>query len=134
MMYVTTLDVMGLTPFEYRAVLDKMGVERRPAKNIFLHVTTPIEGGYRILEIWDSQEGFEEFLKNRLGPANEELGLERATTVRRGSSTRIRSPPTESAHPGHSRWAPTRAARTGRPVRFPRRADHGGPRCASTDF
>ena len=81
MMYVTTLDVMGLTPFEYRAVLDKMGVERRPAKNIFLHVTTPIEGGYRILEIWDSQEGFEEFLKNRLGPANEELGLERATTI-----------------------------------------------------
>jgi hypothetical protein len=58
MMYVTTLDVIGLTAVEYRAVLDKMGVETRPAANIFLHLTTPIEGGYRIVEIWDSKEGF----------------------------------------------------------------------------
>ena len=81
MTYVTTLDVTGLTASEYRAVLDKMGVEQRPAKNIFLHLSTPIEGGYRIIEIWDSQEGFEEFLNNRLGPANEDLGLKRATTI-----------------------------------------------------
>ncbi len=81
MMYVTTLDVMGLTAGEYRAVLDKMGVEARPASHIFLHLTTPIDGGYRIVELWDSQEGFQEFLEKRLGPANEALGLNRRTTI-----------------------------------------------------
>ena len=81
MTYVTTLDVMGLTAEEYRAVLDRMGVETRPAGGIFLHLTAPIEGGYRIVEIWDSQERFQEFLEKRLAPANEVLGLNRRTTV-----------------------------------------------------
>jgi hypothetical protein len=80
-MFVTTLDVMGLTAEEYRAVLDEMGVEQRPDAHIFLHITTPIEGGYRIVELWDSAVAFNEFLTKRLQPANEKLGLKRATTV-----------------------------------------------------
>ena len=81
MMYVTTLDVFGLTADEYRAVLDKMGVETHPAANIFLHLSATIEGGYRIVEIWDSKEGFEEFLQKRLGPANQALGINRKTNI-----------------------------------------------------
>jgi hypothetical protein len=41
MIYVTTLDVTGLTPEEYRAVLDEMGVENRPVAGIFLHLIIP---------------------------------------------------------------------------------------------
>ena len=81
MMYVTTLDVFGLTAEEYRAVLDKMEVETHPAGNIFLHLSTTIEGGYRIVEIWDSKEGFEEFLQKRLGVANQALGINRKTNI-----------------------------------------------------
>jgi hypothetical protein len=81
MMYVTTLDVKGLTASEYRAILDKMGVETSPAPNIFLHMTTPIDGGYRIVEIWDDKQAFEAFLKNRLSPANEALGLTRQAAI-----------------------------------------------------
>jgi hypothetical protein len=75
MMYVTTIDAIGLNANEYRAVLDKMGVETNPAANIFLHITAPIDGGYRITEVWDSKEAFEEFLHKRLTPANEALGI-----------------------------------------------------------
>jgi len=81
MMYVTTLDVMGLTAEEYRTLLDKMGVETHPAANIFLHLTTTIEGGYRVVEIWDSKEGFEEFLQKRLAPANQALGINRKISI-----------------------------------------------------
>jgi len=79
--FVTTLDITGLTPEEYRAVLDKMGVETRPATGIFLHLTTATDFGYRIVEIWDSKEGFEEFLEKRLAPASKALGIERKTVI-----------------------------------------------------
>jgi hypothetical protein len=79
--FVTTLDITGLTPEEYRAVLDETGVETRPAAGIFLHLTTPTDFGYRIVEIWDTKEGFEEFLEKRLGPASRSLGLERKTVI-----------------------------------------------------
>jgi hypothetical protein len=79
--FVTTLDITGLTPEEYRAVLDKMSVETRPAAGIFLHLTTATDFGYRIVEIWDSKEGFEEFLQKRLVPASKALGIERKTAI-----------------------------------------------------
>ena len=81
MTFVTTLDITGLTPEEYRAVLGKMGVETRPAAGIFLHLTTATDFGYRIVEIWDSKEGFEEFLEKRLVPASKALGIERKTVI-----------------------------------------------------
>ena len=81
MTFVTTLDITGLTPEEYRAVLDKMGVETRPAAGIFLHLTTATDFGYRIVEIWDSKEGFEDFLEKRLVPASKALGIERKTVI-----------------------------------------------------
>jgi hypothetical protein len=81
MLFVTTLDVTCLTPEEYRAILDEMGVETRPAAGIFLHLTTTTDFGYRIVEIWDSKEGFEEFLERRLGPASKAIGLDRKTDI-----------------------------------------------------
>ena len=81
MTFVTTLDITGLTPEGYRAVLDKMGVETQPATGIFLHLTTATDFGYRIVEIWDTKEGFEEFLENRLAPASEALGIESKTVI-----------------------------------------------------
>jgi hypothetical protein len=81
MLYVTTLDITGLTPQEYRAVLDEMGVEIHPDAHIFMHLTTPIEGGYRVVEVWDNEEAFNAFLANRLTPANKALGLDRQAKV-----------------------------------------------------
>jgi hypothetical protein len=81
MLFVTTLDVTGLTPEEYRAVLDEMGVEVRPAAGIFLHLTTTTDFGYRIVEVWDSKEGFQEFLEKRLDPASKAIGLNRKTDI-----------------------------------------------------
>lgn len=81
MLFVTTLDVTGLTPEEYRAILNEMGVEDHPADGIFVHLTTTTDFGYRIVEIWDSKEGFEEFLEKRLGPASKAIGLDRKTDI-----------------------------------------------------
>jgi hypothetical protein len=66
MTIVTTLDVPGMSPEEYRTVMDKLGVERRPEAGIYLHATITTDFGYRVVEIWDRKEGFEDFLSRRL--------------------------------------------------------------------
>jgi hypothetical protein len=81
MSVVTTLDITDMTPEEYRAVLDHMGVETRPAGGIYLHVTSAMSFGYRVTELWDRKEGFDEFLETRLAPATQDLGIDRQTDI-----------------------------------------------------
>jgi hypothetical protein len=81
MTVVTTLDNTDLTPVEYRAVLDELGVETRPEGGIYLHLTTPTDFGFRIVEIWDEQTGFERFLEQRLAPASKAVGMDRETRI-----------------------------------------------------
>src|SRR5215475_9438552 len=81
MTVVTTLDVNGLTAPEYRAVLDELGVELHPEPGIYLHLTTPIDSGFRIIEVWDEKSGFDRFVESRLAPANQAIGLQRETTI-----------------------------------------------------
>jgi hypothetical protein len=81
MSVITTLDVTAMTANEYRAVLDHMGVEMRPAAGIYLHLTTTTSFGFRIVELWDRKEGFEQFLEKRLVPATKALGIERETEI-----------------------------------------------------
>jgi hypothetical protein len=78
---VTTIDVYDMPNAEYRAVLDRMGVEARPEPGIYLHITAQTDFGYRIIEIWDSQEGFETFAQRRMLPALKDLGIDRRTEI-----------------------------------------------------
>jgi hypothetical protein len=81
MTVLSTLDVTDLTASEYRAVMDELGVERRPEAGIYLHLTTPTDFGYRIVEIWDEKENFDRFVEHRLVPANEAVGIDPATEI-----------------------------------------------------
>ena len=81
MTVVSTLDVHGLTPHEYRTVMDELGVEARPEGGIYLHLTTPTDFGFRVVEIWDEKEGFDRFVEQRLAPAGEAVGLKREMTI-----------------------------------------------------
>jgi hypothetical protein len=81
MTVVSTLDVTGLTASEYRAVMDELGVEQRPEGGIYLHLTTRTDFGYRIVEIWDEKDNFDSFVERRLAPANQAIGVDRATEI-----------------------------------------------------
>lgn len=78
---VMTMNVTGLTHREFRSVIDEMGVEKNPEPQIYQHLSHPTPTGYRIIEVWESQEGFEEFLGRRLVPALTRLGIDRETTI-----------------------------------------------------
>jgi hypothetical protein len=81
MTVVTTLDINGLTEQEYRAVMDELGVEAGPEGGIYLHLTTPTDFGFRVIEIWDEKDCFDRFLEHRLTPASEAVGLAREMTI-----------------------------------------------------
>jgi hypothetical protein len=81
MTVVTTIDVYDMPNSEYRAVMDRMGVEARPEPGIYLHITAQTDFGYRVIEIWDSQDGFERFAQGRMLPALKDLGIERKTEI-----------------------------------------------------
>ena len=81
MTVVATLDITDLTAAEYRAVLDELGVEDRPDSGIYLHLATPTDSGFRIMELWDDQAGFDRFLERRLGPAAQATGMAHPTNV-----------------------------------------------------
>jgi hypothetical protein len=81
MTVVSTLDVTDLTAPEYRAVMDELGVEKRPEGGIYLHLTTSTDFGYRIVEIWDEKENFDRFVERRLAPANQAIGVDHATEI-----------------------------------------------------
>jgi hypothetical protein len=81
MTVVSTLDITDLTAPEYRAVMDELGVEQRPEGGIYVHLTTPTDAGFRVVEIWDQKENFDRFVERRLVPANQALGLDRATEI-----------------------------------------------------
>jgi hypothetical protein len=57
----------------YDAVREKVGLER-PAGGIF-HVAGPSpDGGWRVIEVWESEEDAKRFVKERLMPAFEAVG------------------------------------------------------------
>ena len=57
----------------YDAVREKLGLEK-PAGGIF-HVAGPSpNGGWRVIEVWESEEDAKRFVKERLMPAFEAVG------------------------------------------------------------
>jgi hypothetical protein len=81
MTVVTTLDIAGLTADEYGRILDKIGVEKRPAGGIYQHIAHTTDTGYRVIEIWDDKAGLERFLQDVMFPAAQDLGIQREVSV-----------------------------------------------------
>jgi hypothetical protein len=59
----------------YDKVREQLGVEDRPAGGI-LHVAGPSPaGGWRVIEVWESEEDANRFFNERLKPAFEAAGV-----------------------------------------------------------
>ncbi len=58
----------------YEKIRARLGLEK-PAGGIF-HVAGPSpNGGWRVIEVWESEEAAQRFLEDRFFPALQELGL-----------------------------------------------------------
>ena len=71
MAIATLAEVPGLTQEQYDAAAREVGL---PAPGQIFHLAGPMEGGWRVLEVWESQEAADTFYQ-RLGQALQNVGI-----------------------------------------------------------
>ena len=64
----------GGTQDQYDAMHSHMGIDANPPEGLIFHASGPIEGGWGIIDFWESRDHFDRFQSGRLGPAIGELG------------------------------------------------------------
>ncbi|MGC5014204.1 hypothetical protein ACLQ2R_25865 [Streptosporangium sp. DT93] len=57
-------EMPGVTEEEYRSVERNLGPDRPPG--LLAHVAGPVEGGWRIINVWQDEEAFRRFQSERL--------------------------------------------------------------------
>jgi hypothetical protein len=70
-------EASGFTQADYDAVSAKAGDE--PPAGCLYHISGPIQGGWRVIEVWESEEDQRRFQEGRLNPAFEAAGVQKVT-------------------------------------------------------
>ncbi|PYR06153.1 MAG: hypothetical protein DMF99_26720, partial [Acidobacteria bacterium] len=65
----------GVTPEQYNRVMSNLGLDKNPPAGAVFHVAGFTGGSARIVDIWDSQQAFERFQKDRLTAAVQKAGI-----------------------------------------------------------
>jgi len=68
------LEMTSFTPEQSAAVLQALGLDEKPAAGQVMHLEGPMEGGMRIVDVWDSAEAFQAFVQERLAAAFQKAG------------------------------------------------------------
>lgn len=68
------LKFAGGTQEQYDAVHEHMDVDGNPPDGLILHSAGPIDGGWGVIDFWESTEAFDRFVQGQLMPAVTELG------------------------------------------------------------
>ncbi len=64
----------GGTQVQYDAIHERMNVEGDPPAGMIFHSAGPVDGGWGVIDFWESREAFDSFVGSRLQQASQELG------------------------------------------------------------
>jgi hypothetical protein len=59
----------GGTQQQYDAINGHMGIVADPPQGMIFHSAGPIDGGWGVIDFWESREHFDRFARERIGPA-----------------------------------------------------------------
>jgi hypothetical protein len=62
-------EMRGMTPEIYDALNEAMNFPAEVPEGLLSHVAAPTDGGMQIVDVWQSREHNERFLREKLGPA-----------------------------------------------------------------
>lgn len=66
----------GGTNEAYDRVIEKMGLtDGTPPPGARFHVAGEVEGGFRVVDVWESAEQFQKFAEEQIGPYSQEEGF-----------------------------------------------------------
>jgi quinol monooxygenase YgiN len=60
---------------QFDQVLEKLQLGGKSPPGQLFHVEGPMEGGWRVVDVWESQEALDKFFQEKLGQALQEAGL-----------------------------------------------------------
>ena len=67
----------GVTEEQYYTVLEQLNLGGRMPHGGIFHAAGPIEGGWRVVDVWESEEAFDTFFRERLEQAMRNAGMPR---------------------------------------------------------
>ena len=69
----------GGTVEQYDQVIEKMGFTHggRGAPGGMFHWVTATDNGFRVTDVWETQEQFQQFAEEKIEPLTQEVGLSR---------------------------------------------------------
>jgi hypothetical protein len=68
-------EIPGVTKEQYDAVINKLHLDGKTAPGGIFHVAGPMEGGWRVVDVWESEVAFHAFFKAKLQKALQEAGV-----------------------------------------------------------
>ena len=77
---VLILEFSGVTVAEYRAVNRALGIDVSTGAGewpdgLLFHASGPVDGGWGVIDFWESRAHFDTFAAERIGPAMASLGV-----------------------------------------------------------
>src|SRR3954451_6349469 len=69
------LDFPGGTAEQYDQVVARMELGGHMAPGGSFHAAGPSADGWRVVDVWDSDEAFQRFAEEKIGPITQEVGL-----------------------------------------------------------
>ena len=64
-----------MTQAQYDQVHGAVTPRNRAPAGLLYHVAGPTDGGWRVVEVWESQEALDRFFQEKLGQALQQAGL-----------------------------------------------------------
>jgi hypothetical protein len=70
------LDWDGVDESQYNRVMDELSLDENPVDGLLLHTAGPKPDGWRVFDVWRSQDDFTRFVDERLKPAVAQAGIQ----------------------------------------------------------
>ena len=65
----------GGTQQQYDTALEQLNLAESPPEGLIFHAAGPTEDGWRVVEVWESQEAADAYFQGRLGQVLQNVGI-----------------------------------------------------------
>lgn len=69
------MEFPGVSQEQYDAVMEELDLGGRMPAGGISHAAGPTEDGWRVVDVWESQEAFDAFFREKLGRAMQNAGV-----------------------------------------------------------
>ena len=76
------VEVPGITAAQYDAAIKEVFPGGKAPQGLISHVAGPADGFWRAVDVWESQQAFDTFAQNALGPALHNAGVQGVPVIK----------------------------------------------------